>query len=144
MARGTAKIHIKKEPFTNDLGKKIYEGFSRHAVAAIGHNERFDPMAFIATYDGVFAGAVVAELFWGALHIMHVYVEEHFRGQKIATQLIEEALIYGRENKCSFAFLETMSFQALGFYQKMGFQLEFTRSGFKHGTSFHYLKKDLV
>ena len=32
---------------------------------------------------------------------------------------------------------------ARGFYEKMGFELEFTRSGYKHNTSFHYLRKNL-
>lgn len=50
---------------------------------------------------------------------------------------------YGRSNKCPFAFVATMSFQAREFYEKIGFTLEFTRSGYKHGTSFHYLRKEL-
>jgi len=37
-----------------------------------------------------------------------------------------------------------MSFQALEFYQKMGFELDFTRPGYAHGTSFHYLSKKLI
>ena len=56
---------------------------------------------------------------------------------------MEYALTYGRDNKCSFAFVETMSFQAIGFYQKIGFELEFTRSGYKRDTSFYYLRKSL-
>ena len=80
----------------------------------------------------------------GALHVKYVYVDDAYRGQGLATRLIERAFAYGRENKCFFAFVETMSFQALGFYQKMGFQLEFTRPGYAHGTSFHYLRKDLL
>jgi len=57
---------------------------------------------------------------------------------------MEHAFTFGRENKCPFAFVETMSFQAVEFYQKIGFQLEFTRSGYAHGTSFHYLRKDFL
>jgi ribosomal protein S18 acetylase RimI-like enzyme len=56
---------------------------------------------------------------------------------------MESALKYGRGNKCLFAFVETMSFQALDFYRKVGFELEFTRSGYKHRTLFHYLRKAL-
>lgn len=59
----------------------------------------------------------------------------------MGVRLMECALKYGSDKACPFAFVETMSFQALGFYRKMGFELEFTRSGYKHGTSFHYLQK---
>ncbi len=137
-------IDIKLLPLTNDLKKQIYDGFSRHAIAMTGQDEKFDPVTFVASDEqGSFAGAVVAELFWGALHIKYVYVEDAFRGRGIASRLMDSALSYGRDNQCPFAFVETMSFQALGFYQKMGFELEFTRPGYKHDTSFHYLRKEL-
>lgn len=135
---------ITLQPLSQELKEKIYQGFSRHAIEMTGHDEKFDPIAFIANNkDGVFAGAVVVEMFWGALHIKYVYVEEKYRGRGIATKLMENALNYGRKNQCPFAFVETMSFQALGFYQQIGFELEFTRSGYKCDTSFHYLRKNL-
>ena len=136
------EIEIKQEHLSVALKKQIDKGFTAHSIAATGHDEKFDPLAFIANEKGNFAGAIVVQLFWGALHLKYVYVEDAYRGRGVATRLMEEALNYGREHKCSFAFVETMSFQALEFYQKMGFELEFTRSGYKHGTSFHYLRKD--
>ena len=135
---------IRLQPLSKELKEKIYEAFSRHAIEMTGHDEKFDSVAFIANnQDGIFVGVVVVEIFWGALHVKYVYVEEEYRGRGIATNLMENAFKYGRNNQCSFAFVETMSFQALGFYQKMGFELEFSRSGYKHDTSFHYLRKNL-
>lgn len=137
-------IEITKELLTEGLKRQIYEGFSQHAIEETGYDEKFDPVAFIArTKNGQFAGAVVGELFWGTFHIKYVYVVKEYRGQKIASELVEKALKYSKENKCSFAFVETMSFQALDFYQKLGFQLEYTRAGYAHGAFFHYLRKDL-
>ena len=37
-------------------------------------------------------------------------------------------------HKCPFAFVETMGFQALEFYEKCGFKLEFTRAGYARDT----------
>jgi len=56
---------------------------------------------------------------------------------------MEKALHFAKENGCHFAFVETMQFQALGFYQKLGFELEFSRSGYANDGIFHYLKKNL-
>lgn len=134
-------IEVRQQCLTEDLKKLIYEGFSRHAISMIGHDEKFDPVAFIADDQECFAGAIVVELFWGALHVKYIYVDDGYRGKRVGAQLMEYALKYGRDKECPFAFVETMSFQALDFYQKMGFELEFTRSGYKHGTSFHYLRK---
>lgn len=137
-------MEIKQQLLTEDLKKQIYAGFSRHAIAMTGHDEKFESVAFVAMDGQVMAGAIVVELFWGALHIKYVYVEDQYRAQKLGTQLMEKAFNYAAEHKCPFAFIETMSFQALEFYEKCGFKLEFTRSGYAYGTSFHYLKKDFV
>jgi len=135
-------IEISQQPLTEEIRKQVYDGFSRHAIATIGVDEKIEPIAFVAMEDGVFAGTVVVALFWGALHVKHVYVEEKFRGQGLGTCLMNQAFQYGKEHECPFAFVETMSFQASGFYQKFGFTIELTRTGFSHGTSFHYMKKD--
>ncbi len=138
-------FNIVQEPLTDQLKKQIYEGFSRYSVEQTGHDEKFDPIAFIAKDEkGHFIGAVVVELFWGALHIKYLFIDEKHRGKRVGQGLIEKAFRYGKAQKCPFAFVETMCFQAFGFYQKMGFQLEYTRTGYSHGTSFHYLRKDLI
>lgn len=137
-------IDIKQQSLTDDLKKQIYEGFSRHAIAMTGHDEKFDSVAFVAMEGDVLAGSVVVECFWGALHVKYIYIEDSFRGKGLGTRLMERAFKHGFENKCPFAFVETMSFQALEFYKKIGFELEFTRPGYAYETSFHYLRKDLV
>jgi len=53
-------------------------------------------------------------------------------------------LRYGKEYGCSFAFVETMNFQASEFYQKLGFQIELKRDGYAGDRCFYYLRKDLL
>jgi GNAT superfamily N-acetyltransferase len=137
-------IEIREQALTEELKKKIYDGFSRHAIQMTGHNEKFDAVAFVAMEGDSFVGAMVGERFWNALHVKYVYVDEQYRGKGMGTRLMQCVIAYGLEQKCPFAFVETMSFQALEFYQKMGFELDYTRSGYAHGTSFHYLSKKLI
>ncbi|RYE05771.1 MAG: hypothetical protein EOP33_00685 [Rickettsiaceae bacterium] len=58
-------------------------------------------------------------------------------------QLINSMLSFGKKEGLTFAFGETLNFQALEFYKKNGFKLEFTRNGFQADVSFHYLRKYL-
>jgi ribosomal protein S18 acetylase RimI-like enzyme len=51
---------------------------------------------------------------------------------------------YAKSQNCDFVFLETMSFQALDFYEKLGFKVELKRDGYAEGASIYYLKKNLV
>jgi ribosomal protein S18 acetylase RimI-like enzyme len=57
--------------------------------------------------------------------------------------LIEHALRYGKEQGCSFAFVETMNFWAPEFYQKLGFQIELKRDGYVGDSYLYYLSKEL-
>lgn len=141
-------IKFKQELLTDEIKAKINAGFLQHAIATVGSHDRGDIIAFVA-YDGtvqdrsVFAGAVCVQLFWGQLHIKYVYVEPAYRQQGIASKLIQNAFDYGRSYKCTFAFVETMSFQAPNFYTKLGFTVDFTRTGFVNDISYHYLKCNL-
>lgn len=57
---------------------------------------------------------------------------------------MKRAKEYARDNNVAFCFVETFHFQALGFYQKIGFMLEFTREGYAQRASFHYLSKVIM
>lgn len=137
-------IDIREGVLGEELKREIFDGFARHAVEMTGFNEKNDPVAFIAREGKDFAGSVVVEKFWGALHVKYLYVDEKYRGKGLARELMERAFQFGMENECAFAFVETMSFQAVDFYRKMGFKLEFSRLGYAHKTSFHYLRKDFL
>jgi len=137
-------IEIHEQPLTDALKTQIYDGFSRHAIAMTGHDGKKNQIVFVAMDNEIFAGAVAIEIFWGALHIKYAYVSDDYRHQGLGTRLMDYALAYGQRNHCPFAFVETMNFQALEFYEKIGFKLEFTRTGYSYGTSFHYLRKDLL
>lgn len=135
---------IIQQSVTDPLKKEIMDGFSRHSLAATGFNEISDPVAFTAHDGEMLIGAAIVAPFWGALHIKNLYVHEKYRGEGWGGRLLQRALEFGKERQLPFAFVETMSFQALDFYRKMGFELEFTRPGYAHGASFHYLRKSLI
>lgn len=134
---------IQQSPVTTELTTMIDAGFRQHGLDATGHDIPIDRIAFVA-YDGdAFAGAVTAHILWGTLHIRHMFIEAPYRRQGLGKTLMENAFDYGRARGCSLAYVDTMSFQALGFYQRLGFVHEFTRTGFSHDSVMYYLKKNL-
>ena len=136
-------IKIKQAPLTDQIKSTIFKGFAEHAIERTGINGISAAVSFVAYQGNEFSGAIVVDLFWGQLHIKYLYIKKEYRGLKLGNQLMEKAFAFGKEHKCDFAFVETMSFQALDFYIKLGFKLEFTRGGYIKSTSFHYLRKDL-
>ncbi len=138
------KFQIQQNKLLDEVKKRIFDGFRSHAIESTGINGlREEPISF-EMFDGIeFVGAIVVQPFWEQLHIKYLFVEKNYRGQGIARQLMNHALEFGIKRGYHFAFVETMSFQAPEFYQKMGFTIEFSRQGYAENTTFHYLKKSL-
>ncbi len=135
---------IEQTVLAPELKQVIYAEFSKHAIISTGIDGLSqNPIAFEIREGQNFIGCVVVQLFWGQLHIKYLVVEEPYRGKGIGRQLLEHAFEFGRNQGCTFVFVETMNFQAPGFYERLGFQIELTRPGFDKNTSMHYLKRDL-
>ena len=126
------------------LTDAIHKALARHAIATIGFDGfSNDPIVFEINNGGLNLGVCVARIFWGNLHVKQLVVQEEYRVQGIGKQLMEHALEFGKKQGCKFALVETMSFQAHQFYQKLGFEVEFKRDGFVEGVSMYYLRKEL-
>lgn len=138
------KIHIAEEASSKELVNQIYQGFCEHSIEKMGYDGNIQQYAFVARNEkGDMIGAAVVKTFWGALHIKYLYLKPNYRGKGIGKSLMDQAFKKGLQLACRFAFVETMSFQALDFYKNLGFQEEFVRKGYDKKTSFHYLKKAL-
>jgi mutator protein MutT len=138
------KFQIQQNKLRDEVKKRIFDGFGSQAIESTGINGLSEePISFEIFHETEFVGAIVVQPFWGQLHIKYLFVEKKYRGQGIASQLMNHALGFGIKRGCHFAFVETMSFQASEFYQKMGFTIEFSRPGYAESTTFHYLKKSL-
>jgi GNAT superfamily N-acetyltransferase len=134
---------IEETPCTTELTNKVDVGLAEHGREALGVDEPILRTAFVARDNETFAGCVTANILWKTLHLRFMFVEACYRGKGVGTALVLRALEYGRAHGCPVAFVDTLSFQAIGFYKKLGFELEFTRTGFAHGVSLYYLKKAL-
>jgi ribosomal protein S18 acetylase RimI-like enzyme len=131
---------------TPKVQKLIFQGLQDYGKIKKGFaGDHLDepPTSFEAWDQGVLAGALVVKKFWGQMHIRSLYVETAYRGQHIATTLMKRAMDLAVHWQCDFIFVETLNFQALNFYKKMGFDQDFVRYGYAQGTSFHYLRKNL-
>lgn len=80
------------------------------------------PFAFtVATAGGSVLGGIDGESFWGRLHVENLHVDADWRGCGVGRQLMGMAEALAREHGCRGINLDTFSFQAPGFYEKLGF-----------------------
>jgi ribosomal protein S18 acetylase RimI-like enzyme len=137
-------MYINETTLTDKLKQEIYEGFKENAITVTGIDGlETSPLVFELRDDKKLLSVVVVQLFWGQLHIKYVFTPPAYRNKGYASKLMVHVFEYGKLKGCSFAFVETMSFQAPEFYQNLGFKIELKRDNYIKNLSFIYLKKDL-
>jgi len=95
--------------------------------------------------DGSIVGGLVGQIWdsWHWLQIDVIWVTESHRNADLGTRLMRAAEDEGRRLGCVHARLTTSSYQALGFYQKLGYISWGTLEGFPAGTTNYYMRKQL-
>lgn len=88
----------------------------------VGPPERWDHVGFYAVDDeGALAGGLQGAFEWDWLHVSHLWVREPRQG--VGSWLIGVAEAHALANGRKGLFLDTLGFQARGFYEKLGFAL---------------------
>lgn len=81
---------------------------------------------------------------WGdALTVEYLWLEEEWRGQDLGTQLLCSIENQAAARGCTQSYLDTYNFQALGFYQKLGYEVVGTLENFPTPYTHYFLKKNL-
>ena len=93
--------------------------------------------------DGNIAGGISASTYLSALEVEVLWVGEQYRGQSIASRLLEEVENEAKEAGCVISYLTTYSFQAPEFYRKNGYEICGEVDGFPDGIKLYVLKKNL-
>ncbi|WP_054023954.1 GNAT family N-acetyltransferase [Bacillus sp. FJAT-28004] len=97
---------------------------------------------FLKNADGQIFGGILSEICWNWMQVEYLFVADEIRKSGYGKQLLAEAEKIAKAKNCDFIKLDTLSFQALDFYKKQGFEVFGTiqnAGGFTH----YYLKKDI-
>ena len=89
-------------------------------------------------------GGVRATCFWNTMHIELLWLSEECRGKGIGKELIVAAEKFAKKHNCEKVFVETTSWQAKPFYEKVGYKHIATLNDRPKGHASHYLTKDLT
>ena len=70
---------------------------------------------------GVLIAGLTAEIFWNALYIHILWVDEEYRRSGHGAALLQRAEDAARADSCEVVYLSTFDFQAPGFYARYGY-----------------------
>ena len=100
------------------------------------------PFAIFARRDtGKVLGGLTGELRWTWLFVGELWLPESLRRHGLGTALLTHAEDFAQDHNCSRAYLDTLEFRALPFYQRLGYSIYGVQDGFPPGSCRFYLQK---
>jgi ribosomal protein S18 acetylase RimI-like enzyme len=133
------RIEVTDRPREDDEAFVIAQ--TREYNAAFTENDVRSLCAFVRDESGNIIGGLTAKTYWRYLDIAFLWVSEKHRGQDLGTKLMDAAEDEARARGCERVLLDTLSFQALGFYKKLGYAEFGHLEGFSGKHKRHYLYK---
>lgn len=79
---------------------------------------------FVEDEKGNKQAGIVAETVGNWMYIQMLWVDESLRGKDVGTQLITEAEEEAKARGCRYSLVDTFSFQARPFYERMGYHMQ--------------------
>ena len=88
-----------------------------------GYPSDFEQVAVVLRTGNDIVGGLWGKTVYGWLFVEYLIVPETLRGRDLGAQLMREAERLATERGCVGAWLTTFTFQARGFYEKLGYSV---------------------
>jgi len=121
---------------------RLAEALNQFNYAAVG---AFDGrgLDFAVEEGGELVAGLAGYTWAGIAEVKTLWVHEDRRGSGVGRDLMTAAIVEARARGCARMFLSTHSFQARGFYEKLGFELIATIPDKPLGHAEHWLQLTL-
>jgi GNAT superfamily N-acetyltransferase len=140
----TPKITLTDTP-DNDTIKTLAKNLMRFNELRSGVPYSHRPLAILVTHPDTdeLLGGLWGSTNYSFLYIDLLYLPEDLRRSGLGRQLIAQAEQEAIQRGCHTVWLDTFSFQARGFYEKLGYTVFGTLEDYPPGHSRFFLKKIL-
>lgn len=133
---------VTKPSFSEELNNLLFVNLNKQAVSN-KHLKPIEPWSIELKDETSLKGSATGFILYGALYTDMLFVEKDLWGLGYGTKIMHLAESLGSQRGCSFALVNTFDFEALEFYKKIGYYIEFTREGFDKGCKMYMLRKHL-
>ncbi|RTL39419.1 MAG: GNAT family N-acetyltransferase [Burkholderiales bacterium] len=100
--------------------------------------------SFARLSNGRIVGGLTAKTYWNCLDLAFLWVEASHRRTGLGRRLVLAAEAEAVRRGCRFALVDTFSFQARPFYERLGYRQFGALGGFDRGHVRHYMTKELA
>src|SRR5262249_61383424 len=103
-----------------------------------------DVAVFLHDAHGSLMGGIIGTLWGHCVEITYLWVHPSLRGRGYGRRLLQTLEQEARAQQCHMAILDTYSFQAPDFYQRLGYEVFGAIDGYPRGYKKVLLKKRLA
>jgi GNAT superfamily N-acetyltransferase len=130
---------------TQDAEMVLIEGLGNNIIEHIGNVELGKSIKiFVRNKADEVVGGVIASVFGGWVYISLLWIEESLRNLGYGTRLMDLIETEAIELGSQYAHVDTYSFEAKPFYERLGYELFATLEDYPKGYSKYFLKKRLA
>jgi len=133
---------IKVERTLGPAKRAVFKGLLAFNKRALG-NWDVKPLAVTVRHRGAIVGGLVAQTYLGWMFVIAFWVADEFRGKGYGSKVMQAAEKEARRRGVKNVYLDSFSFQAPGFYKKLGYREFGKLKGFPAGHSRSWLTKAL-
>jgi GNAT superfamily N-acetyltransferase len=128
---------------TTDLRDTVQTMVDNYNVAITGQAEWYPVAFFLRDENGEVLGGLLGDIWAAWLHVRTLAVAAPAREHGFGRELMNRAELYAVERGCTDAFLDTFSFQARPFYEKLGYRVFGILENHPAGHQHYFMTKQL-
>jgi len=137
-------IRIVSDPHASEgLKRVVIDHLDTYNVAVTGFQDYSPVNLFLRDQGDEVMGGLIAQIWGGVLYVRILWVSEALRGRGFGRRLMEAAEQRAVERGCRHVFVDTFSFQAPRFYERLGYRIYGQAENWPLGHTHHFLRKDL-
>lgn len=139
------QLSISHEPLIDDQTRQfIVNSLDYSSIAATGLESWFPINVVLRGQHGDILGGALGGVWGGWLQVDQLWVAAPVRGRGYGRRLLEAAEAHARRRGAVGVTLDTHSFQARPFYEKLGYEVFGVIDGYPPGQQKFFLKKLLA
>jgi len=135
-------LQVEEHPSEDEL-RQLVDGVRSYNRALTGHKPPRAVASILRDREGRIVGGAHADLWGSSVHIAAMWVAESHRGKGYGSALLSAVEEYAASQGHLLSYLETTSFQARPFYERLGYNVFGELPGIAEGCTLYFLRKEL-
>ena len=136
-------LQMDENPSEAEL-RQIVDGVRQYNRSVSGYERTRAVACFLRDDKGRIVGGAHGDLWGRSVHISAMWVAESYRGKGHGSALLTAVENYAAQCGHLLSYLETTSFQALPFYEGLGYRVFGHLTGIAEHCTLFFLRKDLT